>query len=239
MDRKNLLKHLGLSENETMVYLKLVESGPATVAAIAAKTSLHRPIVYKTLPTLQSRGLVTLATKGARTFFVAEPPEKLETLLRETEAAFYQLIPELKATYESQDKRPLVKFLEGKSGITFVFDDVVKTLKQGGVFYRYSSSNESRDAYLPKHYREVRDSKKLERFVITNAVQAGTKKTRMERAMKIVPEKYGLFDQNITQIIYGNKVAFIDYTSETALLVENPSLAEFQRRLFQVLYDLL
>lgn len=239
MDIQSLLKQLGFTEAEAAIYVGLIETGPATVAEIAKKSGLHRPNVYKTLPLLQERGLVTSAKKGARTLYVAEPPEKLEVLLRETENAFHTLIPELKATYESYEKRPIMKFLEGKKGITFVFDDLVKTLKRGDIFYRYSSARGSKDEYLPTNYRSIRDSKQLERFVITNSIQAGTKKQRMERAMKIVPKKYGLFDQDITQLIYGDKVAFIDYTSQTVLLVENPSLAEFQRSLFKMLFDLL
>lgn len=239
MDIKTLLGRLGFTDNEGTIYFELVETGPTTVAALAHKTGLHRPTVYKTLPLLQARGLVTPAKKGARTLFVAEPPEKLEVLLHETETAFSRILPELQAAYTSKEKRPVVKVLEGKQGITFVFDDLVKTLKRGDVFYRYSSVRASRDAYLPKNYREIRDAKKLERFVITNTTRAKEKKPRMERAIKIVPERYGLFDQDVTQVIYGDKVAFVDYNSQTALLVENPALAEFQRKLFQMLYDLL
>ncbi len=239
MDLKKPLKQLGLSDAESVIYLALVEHGPSTVAAIATKARLQRPVVYKVLPLLQSRGLVTATKKGARTLFVAESPDKLEGLLHETETALFQLIPELKAKFESSDIRPAVKVLEGKQGITFIFDDIVKTLKYGAIFYRYSSARVSRDEYLPKNYRTLRDAKKLERFVITNRTQASLKKPRMERGMKIVPDKYGLFDQDITQVVYGDKVAMIDYASQTALLIENAAHAEFQRRLFTTLYDLL
>lgn len=239
MDPKPLLQRLGLSEHESRLYVGLIESGPSTIAAIAKKTGLHRPTVYSVVDDLIERGLVTPGQRGARTFFTAEPPEKLQYLLEDAQRDLYQLIPELKALVETKNKRPVSKLLEGKQGIAFVFDDLVKTLKHGDVFYRYSSARQSRDAYLPKNYREIRDQKKLERFVITNPTQAAGKGPRMERAVKVVPEKYGLFDQDVTQVIYGNKVAFIDYNSETALLVENPALAAFQKNLFKMLYDKL
>jgi sugar-specific transcriptional regulator TrmB len=239
MEIKNVLFSLGLSKHEQTTYLHLVRCGAGTVAAIAAKTKLPRSTVYQVLPELQRRGLVATIQKGARTLYLAESPEKLESLFRQTEIAFYQFLPELKAAHESQEKRPMAKFLEGKQGIQSIFDDLVKTLTYGDVFYRYSSAKGSRDEYLPRGYRELRDAKKLERFVITNRTQSERKKQRMERAMKIVPDTYGLFDQDITQVIYGSKVAFIDYGSETAVLIENRALAAFQTRLFRVLYDLL
>lgn len=239
MELVTQLKQLGLSERESVVYLVLVEFGPATVAAIAARARLSRPVVYKTLPSLTSRGLVVATKKGARTRFVAEPPEKLGGLLREMESALSLLLPKLKARYESSNLRPVIKVLEGKRGISFVFDDLVKTLPRGSVYYRYSSARASHDEYLPRHYRTLRDAKKLERYVITNREQADKKKPRMERGVRIVSDKYGLFDQDITQIVYGDKVAMIDYGSQTAFLVENVAYAEFQRRLFVALYDLL
>lgn len=195
MNTISLLEQLGFSKNEATLYLGLVDSGPITIAEIAKKTGLHRPIVYKTLPLLQSRGLVISTKKGARTLFIAENPEKLETLLNETEAVFYNLMSELKAKYKSKENRPIVKLLEGKKGITSVFDDLVKTLRRGDIFYRYSSARESRDEYLPKNYRKISEGKKLERFVITNKIQASQKEPRMDRAMKVIPDEYALFDR--------------------------------------------
>jgi hypothetical protein len=51
-----------------------------------------------------------------------------------------------------------------------------------------------------------------------------------------MPEDIGPFDYNITQIIYGNRVAFIDYNSETAMIIESKSIADFQTRIFKSLY---
>ena len=59
----------------------------------------------------------------------------------------------------------------------------------------------------------------------------------MNRAVKTIPNKYGLFDFNVTEIIYGNKVAFIDYNSESAVVIENNRIAEFQQKLFKITYD--
>lgn len=241
MNKVELLERLGLSNKESSIYLSLSESGPATVSEISKNTGLHRPTVYQTLPALQKLGLVTESKKGKRAYFVAESPEKLRTLLSETESKLNELVPELKAVFESHEQKPLVKFLEGKKGITFVFEDLVTTLKRGDVFYRYSSArNQSRaDSYLPKNYRALRDQKQLERFVITSETSAKQKTARLERAIKTVPKEFGLFDFNVTQVIYGNKVAFIDYNSETALIIENPVVADFQRKLFQILFQKL
>ena len=62
---------------------------------------------------------------------------------------------------------------------------------------------------------------------------------RLERSVKFVPKNYGLFDYDITEILYGDKIAFIDYNTETGLIIENPVIAEFQKKIFKLLYDKL
>ncbi|MDP3771421.1 MAG: hypothetical protein Q8R16_03925, partial [bacterium] len=59
------------------------------------------------------------------------------------------------------------------------------------------------------------------------------------RAVKVVPPAYNLFQYDVVQLIYANKVAFMDYNTETALIIENSAVAEFQKNMFKLLYDKL
>ena len=47
------------------------------------------------------------------------------------------------------------------------------------------------------------------------------------------------WQDNVIEIIYGNKVAYIDLNSESAFIIENEKIAAFQRKLFLLLYDRL
>lgn len=241
MKKENILEKLGMRQDEANIYAALLGSGPETVSGIAKSTGLHRPAIYRILPHLIERGLVTSVPRGKQKRFAAESPEKLKTLVDEVAGDLQEAIPELMRAFSSRSKKPIVKFLEGRKGIMSVFEDLILTLRRGDVFYRYSSGREVKknERYLPKNYREVRDQKQLERFVITNEQTAKTKKPRLERGMKVVPKDFGLFDYDITEIIYGDKVAFIDYNTETAFVVENPVIAEFQKKIFRILYEKL
>lgn len=239
MQITELLRRVGLGKNEADMYLALLETGPATISDISKRTGLHRPIVYKHLPVLQEQGLVTVSRKGERNLFVAEPPDRLERLLDDVRGQLQIVLPGLTESFHARGKRPTVKTLEGKKGIKFVFEDLVRTLRRGDTFYRYSSASKSREEYLPSTYRAARDAKQLERFVITSQARASEKGPRMERAIKVFPKEYGLFDFDVTQVVYGNKVAFIDYGTETATIIENPVFAAYQTALFRALYDRL
>lgn len=237
----DILRTLGLDKKAVAIYTVLLEAGPLTISTIAERAGIHRPLIYKTLPTLREKGLVSLSPRGKQKRYVAESPERLQLLVQRLSSELDSLIPALKEKFEIKERRPLVTYLEGKRGITSVFEDLITTLKRGDVFYRYSSAKDSQkaDAYLPPHYRTMRDKKQLERFVITSEGQASKKKPRLERSVKIVPVKYDLFDHNVTELIYANKVALIDYNSETAIIIKNATIADFQKRIFRLLFSKL
>jgi sugar-specific transcriptional regulator TrmB len=238
---EEILGSLGLRKDEIRLYLTLLEVPPATVSELARETGIHRPLIYRALPSLQEKGLISIVIKGKQKRYTAESPTRVEKLFRKLEQSFSVLLPALETSYTNREDRPVMKYYEGREGIRRVFDDLLDTLKKGEVFYRYSSRRATEDGekYLPRNYRERRDQKQLERFVITNEATSREKRKRLERALKVIPGKYGSFEYDVTQIIYGSKVAFIDYGSETASIIENPQMAAFQKHLFRVFFDSL
>jgi DNA-binding MarR family transcriptional regulator len=241
MRTEQLLAALGLDAAAARTYLALLDGPPATVAEIARRTGLHRPSVYRVLPGLQAQGLVSTSPQGKRLRYVAESPEVLRSLLAGLTRRLDVVLPDLERRYRTRGVRPVVRVLEGVEGIRDVLRDVVQSLPPRGVYYRVSAARADRDAerYLPAEYRRLRDAKRLERFVLTNAARARSYRPRLERAVKVVPTRYGLFDDDVSLVIYGSKVASIDYGSKVAVLVESPTVASFHRTIFRLLYDLL
>ncbi len=241
MKKEEILAQMGLEKREAAIYLALLESGSSTVSTIAKKTGIHRPIIYKFLPSLLEKHLISVVPKGRQKLFVAESPDNLAKLLDGLTVEFEKVLPELQSTFRAREKKPLVKFLEGKAAIRTIFEDLVHTLAPGSVFYRYSSRKDltKGSEYIPANYRLIRDRKKLERFVITSEEVAKLKKPRLERSVKIVPKEFGLFDYDVSQIIYDDKVAIIDDNSDTAFIVENKMISEFQKKIFKILFSKL
>lgn len=241
MENNTLLRQLGLTNNAALVYLALLSSGPETIARIAAVAKIARPLVYSALPELLANGLVAKAPRGKRTYYSASSPSKLKELHGALLASLERALPRLEERFLLSGDRPRVTYLEGRIGIVSVYEDILKTLPVGGVFYRYSSGvgAKKHEYYVPKNYRTKRDAKKLERYVITNRQTAARKSVSLERAVKVIPEGSDLFAYNVTELIYGTKIAFVDYNTETAVIIENPVIAQFQERLFKLLYQRL
>ncbi len=232
------LEGIGLTENEGKIYVSLVERGASTVSDIAKSASIHRPTIYKTLPRMEELGLVSTSKVGERTLYVAESPERLSGYYKSNWERLQEALKGLQETYDAHGSRPILKYYEGKSSITRVLADVIESLKRGDVFYRYSSVEDVKlvDEYRPKDYRKIRDAKGLERFVIATEEYAKQKKKRMERQIRTLPKSSHLFDHNVSMLIYGKKIAYIDYNTESAFILENEHVAAFQKDLFKILY---
>ena len=237
--KKSIFEKLGFTADQSLIYTSLLELGPSSISIIVRNTGLHRPTVYKLLPILIDRGLISVMPKGKYKIYIPESPEKLERLITELEDEFNIEIHSLMETYEARGKKPIVKFSEGEKAIKEMFSDVVHSLKKNDVYYRYSSAlTLARKKYVPDDYRQVRDRKGLERYIISDNSMKDKGK-RLGKAIKTIPEGINLFDLDITQTIYGNKVAFIDYNTKTVITIENALIAEFQKKIFKLLYSRL
>lgn len=235
---ENLLENLGLRRQEVLVYLSLLENEPLSISDIAKKTGLYRPAIYSALAILSQKGLVTISLIKKHKLFVAEGPAKLKDLLQTISADLGASIDQLEEKYRSRSSQPEIRVLDGVEGIRAVFNDVVETLPKKGVFYRYTSEVDLDEVnkYLPQSYRQKRDTKQLERFVISNHISGQRKQPRLGRLLKFMPSDHDQFEQNIIQLIYGSKVAIIDLNSKTSLIIDNAPLADFQAKIFKLLY---
>lgn len=235
---EKFLESLGLSPKESSIYLSLLQYGPMTVSEIFRKTGINRVGLYSILPKMISKIYVSQFKKEKRNYFIAENPEKLELIFLQQRKDFDVQISELKNIFHSKKQKPIVKFLEGKNGIKKTFEDMVISSPKGSTIYRYSGRKKIRAAKHDMYYK-LRDSKKIERKVITSEEKAHRKKSKLERFVKIVPKEIDLFDDNVSQFIYANKVAFVDYENEISFIIESEKIATFQKKIFKLLYSKL
>jgi sugar-specific transcriptional regulator TrmB len=118
------LKHLGLSEKESAVYLAALELGPTPVQDISHKAKVNRATTYVMIESLSSRGLMSTFVKGKKRFYVAESPERLSSILnvqkkeiQEKQDELIKTLPMLLALYNAEGAKPQIRYLEGREGI--------------------------------------------------------------------------------------------------------------------------
>ena len=237
MELSEIFKRLALPKHADRAYLSLESGGPSTVAALSKRIRVHRPAVYRALTALEREHLVTRRRFGGRVFISASP--------REAIALRFAGVQEAVRTTSSE--KPLtesfgaIRYLEGERSVAAIFTDLTAHAKRGDTFYRYTSERDldQVNALLPSDYRTRRDAKRLERLVISNPESGSRKKSRLERFIKFLGSDKESFRQNAIQLIYGSRVAFIDLNTYRGFIIENETLADFQKTIFRALYKRL
>jgi hypothetical protein len=241
MSQKSILFHrLGFTEGEELLYRTLALRGPLSIADLCRATGLYRPAIYAALPRLAAKGALQSIKKGKRVLYAAESPRRLMKLAEDFAAAAIEELAALEDAYAAHGRKPLVSYREGAEAISAVYSDVVESLPKGGMYFRYAATGEiDRERYVPKDYRMIRDRKGLERLVITNEPNKKRHALKLGREIKAIPKDFDLFEDNVAQIVYGNKVAIIDYNTRAAITIENKVIADFQKKLFKLLFKKL
>ncbi|MBI5466614.1 MAG: hypothetical protein HY975_00150 [Candidatus Kerfeldbacteria bacterium] len=241
MKQIEALRALGLAQAEAVIYIALLQNGAQHVSGLARLTRLYRPTIYRALTSLEQRQLLTEETVGRRTMYAAEAPKNLRGVAEALTQGVAGTITELEALRQPQAV-PSVRTYHGRAGIGRVYEEIVDATKRGGVIYRYESPRDHHRSktYYPPRYREraIR-AREIEKFVITNEKTHRNRRSVLERLSRFVPAKVDSFDYDVTMVIYSGGLAIIDYQTETATLIVNSRLANFQRQLFRLLFDQL
>ncbi len=237
MDTFEVFVHAGLDRKSAAVLSVPVEKGPLSLSDLNRETHINRPALYALIPRLVDSGLISLEKRNKRTLYRAESPTRLLERYRQERTDVEEKLSEIAATYaRGTHEKPVIQYFEGKRGVTFVFDDIARTVPKNGIFYRYSSRTGDEKEFHDTFYAQTRDAKKLERMVITSEEKANRKSKKLDRSVKAIPKDFDLFADNVSLVIYGDKTAYVDYDSKTSFIVESAKIARFQEKLFRLLY---
>lgn len=238
---EKVLMSLGLTGNETKIYLTLLKIGSATAGEITSRCGIHRRNVYDSIERLMEKGLVSSVIINNKKYFQAEEPERFislidekKSLLEEQRNIVKEIIPSLKPI--QNQSLHTVKFFKGKEGLKSVYEDILKT---GKSYIGYGPGEQVEvvlSSYL-KHYVRKRLRKKLQARLILEDSARGkwfTKNKLLD--VKYLPDNYS---SHAALRIYGNKVALILFSKDEplAIVIENKSIADGYRKYFEILWN--
>lgn len=243
MQTEAILQQLGVSEISARLYMSILQMHRATIAGLSNETGIYRPAIYKHLPELLEKGLVSKVKVGKRTMYIAENPERIQSLVGSLASQLEENMSELSRLYEGSQQRPIIRYYEGKKAIQGIYEEMIRRSKRGDAIYRYESPRNFQAVgnYYPRLYwqRSTGPTGEIEKYVITNEATSSKRRERLWRHTKSIPASFDSFDYNITQLIYKDTVAFIDFDTETATVIQNRRFADFQLKLFRLLFKKL
>ncbi len=242
MSRLHTLEYLGLSTLCQPVYETLLKYGPLSIADLSRRVGKHRPMVYKTVGELIDSRLVSQVKIGKRITYKAESPTLIQALVKKREQRINYKIDRYQDIYQKRDKKPKITFFEGKEGIATAYEQLLNATEKQGVIYRYESPRDYQfnKKYYTELYRQRAGSQgDVDKCVITNEKTNLKRRNSLNRISKAIPSAKDLFEYNITELIGKDRVIFIDYDSEIAIMIENERFAHFQKVLYKLLFEKL
>ncbi len=232
-----ILEHIGLTRNESFVYIQLLKSGSALAKDVSRNINMHRTSVYACLNRLHKKGLVSVTSSSKKTFFEAVDPSKLMSLLKEREERLLKVLPELKnlkdTTFYTKHE---VQYFKGKQGLKTIFDDIIST---GANYIGWGPEKKIEKIlkYYFIHYINARKEKSIHAKMIYFEDSKGMEYTKNPLVKaRFLPKA---FYSPTALRVYGDNVAIILLEDDPlCILIRNKAIAESYRKHFNILWSM-
>jgi HTH-type transcriptional regulator, sugar sensing transcriptional regulator len=229
-----LLESLGLTQNESKVYLALLELGETKTGPIVKKTHMHRVLIYDSLESLKQKGLTSFVIKQNIKFFQASDPKRLVEFIEEKKAQAQQILPELEILQKTASSHQTVSVYEGLVGLKSAMNNMLKELSPGGTHYVFASGNMA-PTMGPYYdlYQKIKKNNKIKTYVLYD-FSFKKQKPIIDRttAQEIRFFEFQTFPTDTW--IYNDKVLIVTYTASppVAILIESKETAQSYKRMF-------
>jgi sugar-specific transcriptional regulator TrmB len=244
------LQKLGLSDKEARVYLASLQMGKSVAQEIAQQAKVNRGTAYNIIESLMKKGLMSSFEQGKKTFFTAESPDRLLSLikiqeeeLKNKEKEFSRHLIDLRLMYGKADNKPKVKYFEGVEGLKALQDEYLKVkskqidnvLNLDNVF---SIMPGVLNDYTPRRIEKGINS----RFMYISKKEADQRFKSVDkqklRESKHIP--YNIFPFNADISIFDNKIALEAYSNKNQIigvLIEDKEIADSFRAMFNFIWN--
>jgi sugar-specific transcriptional regulator TrmB len=238
-----ILQDLGLTENESRVYFSSLSLGPSTILKVARASGLKRTTVYSVMESLKQKGLANVQVEGFKKKFVAENPEKLETMLEIKRGKLRSLLPEFSALYNLQGGESLLKNYEGLQAVKNVYENLIRDIKPGEDYLVFSSQDDwislDKEYFMDFLYRRAKLPIKI-RMIFTDTPLAHEWK-KMEKnfnsSIKILPKETD-FKSNL--VVTPERLLIHQLTPPVmGIVIENKSVIKLHTEMYEVIWKSL
>ena len=231
---KENLREAGLTENESKIYVSLLELGPSNAGLISRKSGLHRRVVYDTIERLIKKGLVGYIIKNNVRLFQASNPKRILEIIDERKNNIEDIMPRMLELYTKTREKEETNFYKGKNGLKTVMEDQLESSKEKEILIMGGSpiAYEILQFYF-KWFDKRRVEKKIKTKIIFNKTD---KKINIPYSeVKFLPDKY---TSPLAVNIYGDKVALILWSKENplAIVIKNREISDGYRKHFNLMW---
>lgn len=224
-----ILEKIGLSLNESKVYLALLELGPSLAGKITEKSKVNRRTVYDILETLIERGLVSYVIGANRKVFEAASPRKFIEILKEKEKTIAESLPQMLEIQKSVKTKPSITMYEGKEGIKTVMDQFLLEAKEFVALTPLKAMLNLSKYYFPDVF-----DRRVEAGIKVRLLIDGEPLRKEMMEYKIIHKKF-----STGYWIYNDKVMILSFPKKNplAIVIENQDFADSMRVNFDLAWE--
>lgn len=133
----SFLQKFNISPTAAKVYISLLELGKSSADKIAKRAETYKANTYDALEKLAQIGLASYVFEENKKLFIATNPEKLPIIvedmqekqslrIEELKKEMKELMPQLKAKYESVKERELFEIYRGRKAYKAIINEILK-----------------------------------------------------------------------------------------------------------------
>lgn len=235
---ESLLENTGLSHKEAKVYTAALELGETNIERLSQKSGIKRTTLYDVVENLKARGLLSTLRRKKRTYYYAEDPRAISGQLKEKQETFESILPELLAIANFIEKKPRIRYFEGREGLKEVYKETLKYPGQEILDWiseeAFTNFDETwvRKYYIPKRIA----AKKAVRAIVPDTpvmreFQAADPQS-LRKTRAVSKEKFPLA---IELALYAqDRIAIMVFEEEIGLLIESPKIYSTLKSIFEM-----
>ena len=230
---REVLKKIGLSDEEINIYIYLLKLSSAKATTISKELGLARTTTYRFLASLHEKGLVSENIQNNVKYFYPVDPERIPEIIEERAEEIKTKIRELKDLQNKVPQETKIELFRGKEGLKTILKDVIRERKP------YYFIGEAEKYFSEIEIFVIQWLKKIEKEKINDKLLCAEDqkfKVAKTETYKLLPEEY---ITEITTWTYGNKTALFIWSEPFyVILIENKSVANSNRKTFEYLWKL-
>ena len=244
---ENILEEIGLTQNETKVYLALNELGNSTISPIVQKAGISNSKIYIILDRLIKKGLVShILINRVNHYKTAEPNRLLEYLetkkkkIDKEEKKIREILPKLLMGQNLNDREREVEVYEGFNGLKSARERALNLMKKDNEMLILGASkfSTSQYEYYWENFHKRRISKGVNcRFLMYEETRNDVGQKRGK--WKLTKVKY-LKEKTVNPIridIYLNYTDIaLDAVSPFVISIKSKEISDSFRNYFETLW---
>lgn len=251
---KNIIQALtdmGLSEKEANIYITLLNLGEQPASVISRVTKINRTTVYDILDSLIQKGLAHKTDISNKIYFKVIDPNRLQNYLEIEKKSFIKayekkvdnlskVIEDMEKIKLSKPTKPVVKYYEGERGLQEAYEDTLQSNEEIRAYANIEEMHKGLPHFFPEYYKRRSDAQIFINTIAPNnngSLERSKLDKKEFREIRFIDKDKYEFTPEIN--IYDNKILFASWKEKMAVVIESEEIADFHKKVFDVLYSKL